>query len=137
MHRLDLGLYSHPKEFWGNGVITHVNSKGKNPLYQKKFSPEEDQTHKAAPSRTVSPTHFQIAILAPIYICMHAPPYWASGKVSALSVADLCSVFIFAVVSFSRPSCTSDIKNWYSSGYPARLLVTGSALGLLGPLSLY
>ena len=28
VHRLDLGLYSHPKEFWGNGVRTHVNSKG-------------------------------------------------------------------------------------------------------------
>ena len=29
VHRLDLGLCSHPKEFWGNGVWTHVNSKGK------------------------------------------------------------------------------------------------------------
>ena len=29
MHRLDLGLYSHPKEFFGNGVRTHVTSKGK------------------------------------------------------------------------------------------------------------
>ena len=27
--RLGLGLYSHPKVFWGNGVRTHVNSKGK------------------------------------------------------------------------------------------------------------
>ena len=31
MHRLDLGLYSHPKEFLGNGVRTQVNSKGKIP----------------------------------------------------------------------------------------------------------
>ena len=31
VHRLDLGLYSHPKEFWGNGVRTYVNSKGKIP----------------------------------------------------------------------------------------------------------
>ena len=31
VHRLDLDLYSHPKEFWGNGVRTHVNSKGKIP----------------------------------------------------------------------------------------------------------
>ena len=31
VHRLDLGLYSHPKEFWGNGVGTHVNSKEKIP----------------------------------------------------------------------------------------------------------
>ena len=29
--RLDLGLYSHPKEFLGNGVKTHVNSRGKIP----------------------------------------------------------------------------------------------------------
>ena len=31
MHKLDLGLYFHPKEFLGNGVRTHVNSKGKIP----------------------------------------------------------------------------------------------------------
>ena len=31
VHRLDLGLYSHPKEFLGNGVSTHVNAKGKLP----------------------------------------------------------------------------------------------------------
>ena len=42
MHRLDLGLHSHPKEFGGNGVRTHVNSKGKFPSTRKKFSPEED-----------------------------------------------------------------------------------------------
>ena len=72
VHRLDLALYSHPKEFggmesepmltpreksplpeecmcaqtrprfilpservWGNGVRTHVNSKGTDPLYQR------------------------------------------------------------------------------------------------------
>ena len=31
MHRLDLNLYCHPKEFLGNGVRTHDNSKGKIP----------------------------------------------------------------------------------------------------------
>ena len=31
VHRLDIGLYSHLKEFLGNGVRTHVDSKGKNP----------------------------------------------------------------------------------------------------------
>ena len=31
VHRLNLCLYSHPKEFWGNGVRTHGNSKGKVP----------------------------------------------------------------------------------------------------------
>ena len=33
--RLDLGLYSHPKEFWGNGIRNHAKSQGKNPLYWK------------------------------------------------------------------------------------------------------
>ena len=31
VHKLDLGLCSHPTEFVGNGVRTHVNSKGKIP----------------------------------------------------------------------------------------------------------
>ena len=34
VHRLDLGLYSHPKEFLGNGVRTHVTSKEKSPLLE-------------------------------------------------------------------------------------------------------
>ena len=51
VHRLDFGLYSHPKEFRGeNGVRTHVNSKGKKPSTGKKFSSEEDRTHDAASS---------------------------------------------------------------------------------------
>ena len=36
VHRLDLGFYSHPKEYLGSGVRTLVNSKGKNHLYRKK-----------------------------------------------------------------------------------------------------
>ena len=42
MHRLDLGLHSHPKEFWGNGVKNQVNSKGKKstlPEAQMRFEP--------------------------------------------------------------------------------------------------
>ena len=35
VHRLDLGLYSHPKEFLGNGVRAHVNSKEKIPFIGK------------------------------------------------------------------------------------------------------
>ena len=38
MYRLDLGLYSHPKEFWGNGVRTHIilTPREKSPLLEKK-----------------------------------------------------------------------------------------------------
>ena len=35
VHRLDLKVYSHPKELRGNRIRTHVNSKGKYPLYWK------------------------------------------------------------------------------------------------------
>ena len=54
VHKLDLGLYSHPKEFWGNGVWTHVNSKGKIPSTGK-MSPEDYRTRDtvaASPSTT-------------------------------------------------------------------------------------
>ena len=65
VHRLDLDLFPYPKEvFLGNGIRIHVNSKGKNPLYRK-ISSEEDQTHDVASSRTTSPTHCQRAIPAP------------------------------------------------------------------------
>ena len=71
VHRLDVDSYFHLKEFWGNGVKTHVNSSKKSPLPEK-FSPEEDQTHDAAASRTASPTCYQWAILAPF---RHTNPY--------------------------------------------------------------
>ena len=39
---------------------------------------------------------------------------------------------------FSGSSHTSDLKNWHSSGYPARCLaLIGSALGLVGLVSVY
>ena len=43
--QLDLGLYSHPKEFWGNGVRAHVSSKGKIP-----------SSGKISPQRRIEPT---------------------------------------------------------------------------------
>ena len=38
-----LGLYSHPKEFLGNGVRTHVNSKGKIPSTVPMFKTVSDE----------------------------------------------------------------------------------------------
>ena len=38
VRRQDLGLYSHPKEFWGNEVRTHIISKGKKSLLSEKNS---------------------------------------------------------------------------------------------------
>ena len=54
-------LYSHSKEFGGNGVRTHVNFKGK----ITSTGSEEDRTHNAASSRTASPTHYQQVIPLP------------------------------------------------------------------------
>ena len=64
VHRLDLGLYSHPKEFLRNGVRNHVNSKLKIPSTGN-FSSEKDGSHDAASSRTASPTHYQRTIQPP------------------------------------------------------------------------
>ena len=63
VHRIDLSLYSHLKEFWGNGVSTHVNSKGKISSTGKILL--QGGSKPASPSRTVSPTHYQWAIPAP------------------------------------------------------------------------
>ena len=52
VHRLDLGLYSRPKEFWGNGVRTHVNSKRKIPSTKLRggSNPRRCITPDSAPS---------------------------------------------------------------------------------------
>ena len=41
VHRLDPSVHSHPKEFLGNRVRTHVNSKGKIPSHggSEEFEP--------------------------------------------------------------------------------------------------
>ena len=67
-HRLDLNLYSHPKEFWGErgrGMESEPMLTPKEKSLFRKFSPEECQTHNAASGRTASRTHYQQAIPAP------------------------------------------------------------------------
>ena len=82
VHRLDLSLYSHPKEFWGNGVRTHVNSKGKIPSTGAFFW-EEDRTQDTASSRTVNPTHYQWAILVPSAMCnLHVSEQFSYSSLS-------------------------------------------------------
>ena len=64
VHRLDLGLHSHPKELegWGggraDGVRTHVNTKGKIP---SPGGSEEGRTGDVASGRTASPTHYRLS----------------------------------------------------------------------------
>ena len=61
VHRLDLGLYSHSKEFFGEWSLNPCWLQGKNPLYRK-ISPEEDRTRDAVDSE---PKHYQRAIPDP------------------------------------------------------------------------
>ena len=64
VHRLDLGLYSDPTEFRGNGVRTHVNSKGKMP---STGGSEEGRICDAASQRTVSPRHYRLSYSGPYH----------------------------------------------------------------------
>ena len=61
VHRLDLGLYSHPKEFWGNRVRNHVNSKEKIPS----TGGSEDVRTCIAASCRMSPTHYRLSYSGP------------------------------------------------------------------------
>ena len=63
VHRLDLGLYSHPKEFGRIESEPMLTQREKSPLPEQ-FSLEEDRTHDAASSRTASTPHYQRAIPA-------------------------------------------------------------------------
>ena len=65
VHRLNLGLYSHPNEFWGNGVRARVNSKGKKSPYRINSPKRKNGSHDTASSRTASPTYYQEVIPAP------------------------------------------------------------------------
>ena len=108
VHRLDLGLYSQPKEIWG----TYVNSKGKCPLPEK-FSPEEDQTNDAASSRTESPTHYQRDILPCLSPDLFLGCRMSPQHAKRISATDLPKTFLHAAtlnwklqVKFANSSCT-------------------------------
>ena len=65
-----LRLYSHPKEFWGNGFRTHVSSKaegrgGGGGGGTCTRSSEEDRTHHVVSRRTASPTHCRLSYSGP------------------------------------------------------------------------
>ena len=68
VHRLDLGLYSHPKEFFSGMESEPILTPREKSRLNEKFSAEEDRTRDAASSRTASPTHYQGAIPAPTYV---------------------------------------------------------------------
>ena len=61
VHRLDLGLYSHPKELEvmeSESILTPRE----NPFHRRL---REGQTREAAPGRTASSTHYQLSYSGP------------------------------------------------------------------------
>ena len=58
VHRLDLNLYSHPKEFGGTESDPMLTTREKIPSIK---GSEEDRIHDAASCRTASPTHYQLS----------------------------------------------------------------------------
>ena len=60
VHRLDLGLYSHPKEFGGMESEPMLTQNERAPLPEK-FSSKEGRTHDAASSKIASSTHYQLS----------------------------------------------------------------------------
>ena len=67
LHRLDLGLYSHPKEFWGMEFEPMLTPREKAPL--PKMSPEEDRTRDAVDSE---PKHYQLSYSDPPVVVLIA-----------------------------------------------------------------
>ena len=55
VHRLDLGLYSHAKEFYGMESEPMLTPREKSPLPE---GYEEGRTYDAASRRIASPTHY-------------------------------------------------------------------------------
>ena len=62
VHRLDLGLYSRPKEFWGMESEPMLTPRGKSPLPE---GSKEGRIRDAA-SRIASPTHYRLFYSGPI-----------------------------------------------------------------------
>ena len=93
VHRLGLGLYSHPKEFWGNGVRTHVNCKGRGgggggeeSVYQRLrggWNPRrcitQDSQPNTLPTELFRPSNLSFRILTYSSRSSKIPPRWPSG----------------------------------------------------------
>ena len=107
-------LYSHPKDFLGNGVRTLVRSKGKIPSTR---GSEEDQPPNTVLHRTASPTHYQlrayprksskeneifIGCVDHVSCCVHL--WHCSSDCWQHANTELCCIalffFIFLVLSF-------------------------------------
>ena len=131
VHRPDLFLYSYPKEFGGNGVRTHVNSKGKKSLYRKlrggsnpRRSIRQDSEPNTLPTELFRPCNSPVLT--------HTLPRWPSGKASASRAANQGSIPAFALDLCPGPGIP--VLHWLPCQAPG---VMAPALGLVGPVSVH
>ena len=119
VHRLGLGLYSHPKEFWGKGVWTHVNSKGKIPSTgkcpQRSIEPATLwQQAQALPTELFRPlcsTH-RLSLSPPSSLLSSLPQPPSSSPQGSLSVSDNDIVYALSVGS----ACDFSDQSWKHTG---------------------
>ena len=91
------------KRVLGNGVRTHVNSKG----IISTGGSKQDRTRNAASRRTASPTHFILSYSGPSYqVLLYVCPVTAIGKITvAPSLGTSGCVHIRTEVVSDEPDC--------------------------------
>ena len=87
VHRLDLGLYSHPKEFLGNGVRTHVKSMGKIPSTGK-LLPREGSNPQRCIKQDSKPNTLPMSYSGPLSEVVN----WDRGQIEIITTI-IMSVF--------------------------------------------
>ena len=114
VHRLDLGLYSHPKEFLGNEVRTHVNSKENSPL-----------PGKTSPQRRIEPTTLHQAGKRAQHTTneLFRPPQWMIHAALTSSSS-----------SHARRRFVSSSRKWLPSSAPRVAIVISAFKGAIRDL---
>ena len=123
VQRLDLGLSSHSKEFWGKGVRNRVNSKGKNPLYRRfrgGSNPRATLYHSEQRDQHTTDWAIPAHVFSYSYSARHRL-FGLVVKASASRAGD--PGFKSRLLrDFNGVESYQWLKNWHSSGYPARRL---------------
>ena len=150
VHRLDFGLYSHPKELLGYGVRTHVNSKGKkSPLPEARWRVETATLHHAGQRVQRTPTELFRPQDSSESCCVLVAGHPINMQGVCISGPDLAWQFSLeswrsrdriplAPGFFFRgrviPVTSKLALQWLPCQAPG---VIGPALGLVGPVSVY
>ena len=114
-----------------------LSPRGKFPLLEKKFSQEEDRTQDAASSRTATPTQYQLPLHHPGDPAVRCPPperqTWGPPRTAA-DLGSIPAVAADCVLGPVIPVSERLVLQWLPCQAPG---VLGSALGLVGPVSIY